>query len=358
VPNLVLSDAITSKQTLLAELRELIGSTRATVARAVNSGLVLLYWQVGARIHRDILNSKRADYGEKIVHAVSAKLAAEFGSGFTKTNLFNMVRFAEVFPDSNIFHALSGKLSWTHFRQIIYLDDPLQREFYAEMCRLENWSTRTLGQKIQSMLYERTALSRKPTKLIKSELKKLRRDGTLTPDLVFHDPYLLSFLGLTEASSEKDLEKAILRDMESFLLEFGSGFAFLARQKRMQIDDKDYYLDLLFYHRHLKRLVAIELKIGPFETGDKAQMELYLNWLRRNEQAPGELPPLGIILCAGKRDQHVELLELEKSGIHVATYLTKLLPKQALVRHLRVAIRRARANLKNNPVTVTYPHSQ
>ena len=342
-------------KTLLADIRALIHDARENTARTVNSALVMLYWQIGTRIRRDVLNSRRADYGEKIVHSLSAQLACEFGSGFTKRNLDNMIRFAETFSRPKIVHALSAKLSWTHFRQIIYLDDPLQREFYAEMCRMENWSTRALGQKIQSMLYERTALSRKPDKLIARELKTLRKTDTLTPDLVFRDPYVLNFLDLKDAHSEKDIENAILRDMESFLLELGAGFAFLARQKRMQIDDKDYYLDLLFYHRNLRRLVAIDLKIGPFETGDKAQMELYLNWLRRHEQAPDEAPPIGIILCAGKRKQHIELLELEKSDIHIATYLTKLLPKRALEQHLRSSLRRARRRLENQAAQETPP---
>jgi len=340
---------------LLADLRELIHATRENVARNVNSALVMLYWEIGSRIRRDVLKSKRADYGEKIFHTLSGKLTVEFGNGYSERNLAYMVRFAETFPDPNILHALSAKLSWTHFRQIIYLDDPLQREFYAEMCRIENWSTRALGQKIQSMLYERTAISRKPDKLIAREFKKLRKSDRLTPDLVFRDPYVLDFAGLKGAYSEKDIENAILRDMEAFLLELGAGFAFLARQKRMQIDDKDYYLDLLFYHRGLRRLVAIDLKIGPFETGDKAQMELYLNWLRRHEQSDGEDAPIGIILCAGKREQHVELLELEKSGIHVASYLTKLLPKRALEQHLRASLQRARLRLENLDASAPAP---
>ncbi|MDR1192023.1 MAG: PDDEXK nuclease domain-containing protein [Verrucomicrobiales bacterium] len=330
---------------LLKDVRVLIHTTRDNVARAVNASLVMLYWQIGRRVRMDILKSRRADYGEKILHSLSAKLVTEFGTGFSHRNLDNMVRFVEVFPDAKISHTLCAKLSWSHLRQIIYLDDPLQREFYAEMCRVENWSTRALGQRIQSMLYERTAISKKPQKLIAKELRQLRAKNTLTPDLVFRDPYVLDFLGLQDTRSEKNVEAAILREMEAFLLEVGAGFAFLARQKRMQIDDKDYYLDLLFYHRSMRRLVAIDLKLGAFETADKAQMELYLNWLRRHEAAAGEAPPVGIILCAGKRAQHIELLELEKSGIHVATYLTKLLPKRALERRLAQAIRHARRRL-------------
>ena len=330
---------------LLNEVRELILAARAAVAQSINSALVLLYWQIGERIRREILKEKRAGYGERIFDALSRKLAVEFGRGFTRRNLFNMVRFAEVFPDAQIVHALRAQLSWTHLRRIIYLDDPLKRDFYAEMCRIERWSTRTLEAKIQSMLFERTALSKKPAKLTELELKKLREEDKLTPDLVFRDPYLLDFLGLKDTFSEKDVEAAILREMEAFILELGVGFCFVARQMRMQIDGRDYYLDLLFYHRKLRRLVAVDLKIGDFDAGDKGQMELYLNWLKRYECEPGETPPLGLILCAGKTAEHVELLELEKSGIHVASYWTDAMPKKELERKLHEAVRLARARL-------------
>ena len=331
---------------LLAALRALIVATRHSVAQGVNSALVLLYWQIGQRIRTDILKQKRAEYGEQIVHAVSAKLSGEFGRGFTPRNLFNMVRFAETFPDPQIVRALSANLSWTHLRRVIYLDDPLQRDFYAEMCRMERWNTRTLHDKIQGMLYERTALSKKPDKLIAAELKKLREEDKLSPALVFRDPYLLDFLGLKDTYAEKDLEAAILREIEAFMLEIGGGFCFVARQKRMQIDGRDYYLDLLFYHRKLRHLVAIELKVGDFEAADKGQMELYLGWLKRHECEPDEAEPLGMILCAGKSDEHVELMDLQKSGIHLASYLTKLLPKRQLEKKLHEAVRLARQRLQ------------
>lgn len=166
--------------------------------------------------------------------------------------------------NSKIVSALMTQLGWTHFLLIIAFDDPLKRDFYAEMCRIERWSTRTLQARIRSMLFERTALSRKPAKLAEKELKALRDDDALTPDLVFRDPCVLDFLGLADTYSEKDLEAAILREIESFLLELGAGFAFLERQKRITLDGDDYYLDLLFYHRRLRRLVVIELKLGEF----------------------------------------------------------------------------------------------
>ena len=339
---------IASGPGLLGEVRELILSARQQVAMAVNSGLVTLYWQVGWRIRRDILKEKRAEYGKKIVSALGTQLSAEFGRGFASRNLFRMIRFAEVFPDAQIVSALRTQLGWTHFRQIIAVDEPLQRDFYAEMCRIEKWNTRTLEKKIGSMLYQRTALSKKPEKLIRKELAALRAEDRLTPDLIFRDPYMLDFLRLHDTYAEQDIEAAILREMESFILELGAGFCFLARQKRMQIDDLDYHLDLLFYHRKLRRLVAIDLKLRNFEAADKGQMELYLNWLKRHECEPGEAEPLGIILCAGKRSQHVELLNLAKSGIHVASYWTKVLPKKLLERKLHDAVALAHARLKDD----------
>lgn len=333
---------------LLSDVRELIQQAREGVARAIDSGLVMLYWHVGQRIRQDVLKEKRAEYGKKIVQSLAAQLEVEFGRGYGRSSLFNMVRFVEVFPDIQIVQSLIGQLSWTHFQKIIYLDDPLKRDFYAEMCRLENWNTRTLHQKIQSMLYERTAISKKPEALIRQELKQLREEDKLTPDLVFRDPYVLDFLGLKDSYAEKDFEAAILREIEAFLLELGDGFCFVARQKRMQIDHRDYYLDLLFYHRKLRRLVAIDLKIGEFDAAYKGEMELYLAWLKRHECEPDEEEPLGIILCAGKSEEHVALLELNKSGIHVASYLKKLLPKAELERKLHEAVRLARARLEPN----------
>lgn len=336
--------AITSKA-LLKDLRELIAAVRQDVARQVNSALVLLYWRVGNRIRQDILREKRAEYGEQIVATLSQQLMKEFGPGFTARNLANMVRFAEVFPDEKILHTLCAKLSWSHFRLIIYLEDDLKRDFYTEMCRLEGWSVRTLEKKISGMLFERTALSKKPDELIRHELDKLRAEDKLTPDLVFRDPYFLDFLGLKDRYLEKDIEDAIMREMENFILELGVGFTFVARQKRIQVDNDDYYLDLLFYHRGLRRLVAIDLKLGDFRPADKGQMELYLRWLAKYEQKPGEEAPIGLILCAGKKKETVELLELEKSSIRVASYWTEVLPRELLQKKLHEAIQHARARL-------------
>src|SRR6266545_2310982 len=332
----------TASGVLLDDVRHLIQQARAATAQAVNSVLVLLYWEVGQRIRRDILKEKRADYGEQIVPTLSAQLTADFGDGFSARNLFRMVRFAEIFPEREIVSTLSGQLGWSHFVEIIPLKDNLQRDFYAEMCRVERWSVRTLRAKVQSMLFERTALSRKPAELARQELQALREEDRLTPDLVFRDPYVLDFLGLADTYSEKDLETAILRELQQFILELGAGFAFIDRQKHLVIDGKDYYLDLLFYHRRLRRLLAIDLKIGAFEAADKGQMELYLRWLERHEMLAGEEPPLGLILCADKGAEQVELLQLDRSGIRVASYLTELPAKDILERKLHTAAELAR----------------
>ncbi len=332
---------------LVADVRSMIEQTREAVARTVNAGITLLYWRIGKRIQTEVLGNARAEYGKEIVATLSQQLTHDFGPGFTPRNLFNMIRFAEVFPDPQTVHALSAQLGWTHFRSLIPLKDPIQREFYAEMCRVERWSSRTLRAKIDSMLFERTAISKKPEEVAKAELASLRSADQLTPDLIFRDPYILDFLGLKDRYLEKDLENAILQELETFLLELGNGFAFLGRQTRIQIDSDDFYLDLLFYHRGLKRLIAIDLKLGDFKAEYKGQMELYLRWLAKHEQQPGEDTPLGIILCAGKKTEQIELLELNQSGIHVAEYITALPSRELLQQKLHAAIEISRARLAN-----------
>lgn len=338
---------------LLADIRQLIEETRTAVAVTVNSNLTLLYWQIGWRIHKEILNDARADYGRQIVAVLAKQLTQEYGRGFTEQNLRHMMRFAEVFPDQQILYAPRRELSWSHFRRLMYLDDPLKRDFYTELCRMEQWSTRTLQAKIDGMLYERTALSRKPEEVVRHELDALRTEDRVTPDLLFKDPYLLDFLGIRDHYYEKDLEDAILREMEAFLLELGAGFAFLSRQKRIQVDDDDFYIDLLFYNRRLRRLVAIDLKLGDFKPADKGQMELYLRWLDRYERQPHENPPLGIILCSGKKTEQIELLELDKSGIRVAEYLIELPPREVLAKKLHTVIAQSRARLAQRTVDQT-----
>lgn len=335
---------------LHAELRQLILAAREHVAQAVNSGLTLLYWQVGERLRREVLQEKRAAYGEAIVEAASTQLVAEFGAGFGRRNLFNMLKFAELFPDGQIVQTLSAQLGWSHFTLLLRIDNPLAREFYAEMSRLERWSVRTLQGKISSQLFLRTALSKKPEILARKELAALREENRLSPDLVFRDPYVLDFLQLKSTYAERDLEAAILQDIEAFLLELGEGFTFVARQKRITVDGIDHYLDLLFFHRRLRRLFAIDLKLGAFRPADKGQMELYLAWLREHERLAGEEPPVGLILCANRNDETVRLLGLDDGPVRVATYLARALPQKELVRTLHESVRRAQARLANSPL--------
>ena len=334
---------------LLGDIQALIETSRQRAASAVNAELTLLFWRIGQRIHTEVLAGQRAGYGEEILPTLATQLVRDYGRSFADKNLRRMVQFATIYPDEPIVVTLSRQLSWSHFLALLPLNDPLQRDFYAQMASTERWSVRTLRERIGSMLYERTALSRKPGEAIAQELSSLRDVQRMSPALVMRDPYILDFLGLRDSWQESDLEAAIIREMESFLLELGAGFSFLARQKRIQIDDEDFYLDLLFYNRKLRRLVAVELKIGEFKAADKGQMELYLRWLDKHEREPGEAAPVGIILCTGKKREQVELLELDKFGIHVAEYLTSLPPRAVLVERLQQAAQRAQQQIEQRP---------
>ncbi len=333
---------------LVADLRHLIREARRQAASAVNVALTLLYWRVGDRVRREVLGDVRGGYGEQIVATLSYQLVAEFGRGYSEKNLRRMVQFTEAFPDLEIVVTLSRQLSWSHFQALLPLSRPLQREFYAEMSRIEGWSVRTLRKRIDSMLYERTAVSKQPDTLIRQELAKLRATGEVSPALILKDPYVLDFLDLSDRFLERDVEDAILRDLEAFLLELGAGFSFVARQRRIQLDGNDFYIDLLFFNRKLKRLVAVELKQGGFKPEYKGKMELYLRWLARYEREEGEAWPLGIILCAGKESEQIELLELDAAGIHVAEYLTVLPARHLLERRLHEAIATARLRFENS----------
>jgi predicted nuclease of restriction endonuclease-like (RecB) superfamily len=327
---------------LFEEIRFLIESIKSNAISYVNTQLVVLNWTIGSKISQEILKNQRAEYGHQIVSTLSRQLSAEYGQGFSRPNLFRMLKFAEFYKDFEIVSTLSRQLSWSHFVELLGIEEELKRDFYTEMCCIERWSVRNLRDKIQSMLFERTAISKKPDQLIKQELKSLRETHLLTPDFSLRDPYILDFLGMKDVYSEKDLESAILREIQSFIMELGTDFSFLARQKRITIDGDDYYIDLLFYHRNLRRLIAIEIKLGKFKTAYKSQMELYLRWLDKYERKDFEEPPLGIILCSQKKHEAIELLELDKSGIHVAEYLTQFPPLELFKKRLNQAIKAAK----------------
>ena len=328
------------------ELADLIAASRQRIAIAINAELTMLYWSLGQRLHQELLGGERATYGAKVIDQIGSRLAHEFGRGFEAKNLRRMVTFVQVFPDPQIVASLMRQLSWTHFLVLLPLKDPNQRLFYARAAGDERWSVRELRRRIAAKTWERTALaSLRQGQDPEQALANPRSPAGLAPHMIFKDPYFLEFLGLSPGYNEGDLETAILLDLERFLLELGRGFAFVERQKRMILDGEDFYLDLLFFHRRLRRLVAVELKLGRFKAAHKGQMELYLRWLDRYERQPDEETPIGLILCAEASREQVELLEMHRDGIVVAEYWTELPPKQQLERQIHQSLIEARERL-------------
>ena len=323
-------------QSLIQNLRQIIEQARGQVAATANYAQTMMYWHIGERINREVLGNQRAEYGKQIVSQVATQLQNDYGKkGFESRNIRRMMQFAQEFPDSKIVSQFATKLFWSHFIEVLPLKDSLQKEFYITLAASERWGRNRLRKEIDGMLFERTAISGKPEEFIKKELSTLRDDNVMSPDLVFKSPYFLEFTGLKGFYSEKSLEDCLVAHLEQFIIELGSGFSFVARQKRMIIDGEDFYLDLLFYHRRLHRLIAIDLKKGRFKAEYKGQMELYLRWLEQNEMEPGEESPLGLLLCTEGGDEQIELLQLDKAGIKVAQYMTELPPREVLQRQIQ-----------------------
>ena len=335
-------------QSLIQDLRQIIEQARGHVAATANYAQTMMYWHIGERINREILGNQRAEYGKQIVSAVSTQLQAEYGKkGFEPRSIWRMMQCAQEFPDEQIVATVSTQLSWSHVIEILPLKDNIQREFYLTLAASEKWKVRQLRKEIDGMLFERTAIASKPDELVKKELSTLRDDNVMSPDLVFKSPYFLEFTGLKGMYSEKSLEDSLIAHLEQFIVELGNGFSFVARQKRMIIDGEDFYLDLLFYHRRLHRLIAIDLKLGRFKAQYKGQMELYLRWLEANEMEPGEETPLGLLLCTEGSEEQIELLQLDKSGIKVAQYMTELPPRDVLMRQIQKSLEAAKARFDN-----------
>jgi predicted nuclease of restriction endonuclease-like (RecB) superfamily len=330
-----MKNIITSAQSLLDELSLLIEQSQQKVVVQVNSGITMLFWHIGTRINQNILQNKRADYGKQIVVTLSRQLAEKYGRSFEEKNLRRMLQFAEQFIDKEIVVTLSRQLSWSHILILLPLKNIEAKLFYVNSIAKEGLGVRELRKKISNKEFERTAIA------------NLQNTGNhLAIHNNFKDPYFLDFLGLRNTYLEKDLEEAILRELEAFILELGKGFAFIERQKRMIIDGEDFHLDLLFYHRSLRRLVAIELKLGKFEAKHKGQMELYLKWLDKYEKKEGELPPVGLILCAESSREQIELLEMHKDGIMVAEYWTELPPKKELEKKIHAILIEAKERIE------------
>ncbi len=328
---------------LYTDVCNIIDDTRNRIAVYVNSEVCHTNWRIGKRIKEDVLFNKRAEYGKQVVKNLSVKLTERYGKGWSDKTLRHCLRTAETFSEEEIVSAVRRQFSWTSLKTIMYIPDPLARQFYMQMCQYEHWSTRTLEEKIDSQLYERTAISRRPEDVIRQTLDETAEKQMLVPDLVFRSSYFLDALGLPDSFSEKDLEGAILSQLQDFLNEIGTDFAFLARQKRITVDATDYYIDLLFYHRGLHRLVAIDLKLGKFKPEYEGQMRLYLRYLNQNERHAGEESPIGLILCSEGNTEHIEYLMLdEDSPIKVAQYYTQLPDKKLLAEKLQRAIAIAR----------------
>jgi len=321
----------------------IIEDNKINTIKSINNYIIMTYWNIGKEIYLEEQDGKdRADYGKYILENLSKKLVLKYGKGFSLTSLKRMRKFYTIFPENQISATLLHQLSWSHFIEIIKMDNELKREFYIRMSINEGWAVRTLKERVNSMLYERTAISKKPDDTIKKELDLLRDKKEMSENLFIKDPYILDFLELKDTYSEKDLESSILRELENFILEFGNDFAFLERQKRIQIGEKDYYLDLLFYHRKMRRLVLIELKLGEFEPQYKGQVELYLNYLNKYEKQEYEKEPIALILCASKESEEIELMGLDKGNIRVSEYWLNLPSKEVLEEKLHKAIENAK----------------
>ncbi len=334
-------------QDLFLDLCSIIDNTRSRVAVYVNSEVCLTNWHIGKRIKEDVLFNQRAEYGKQVLKTLSAKLTERYGRGWGFQTLQHCVRAAYTFSEEEIVYAVRRQFSWTHLRSLMSIDDSLKRRFYMEMCQIEHWDTRTLDKKIDSQLYERSAISRRPAETIEKELQQVSEQQMLVPDMVFRSSYFLDMLGLPDFYSEKDLENAIITQMQQFINEMGTDFAFLARQKRITVDATDYYIDLLFYHRGLRRLVAIDLKLGRFKPEHEGQMRLYLRYLDRHERREGEGSPIGLILCSEGNTEHIEYLMLdEESPIKVAQYYTQLPDKKLLAEKLQRAVAIAKEHHK------------
>lgn len=321
---------------LFKDLAQIIEQGKQQVVARVNATLSIVFWQVGFRINTDILNNQRAEYGKKIVPTVSAQLEKVYGRNFNEKNIRRMMQFAEKFPNIEIVVPLARQLSWSHILKLLPLKNKESINFYATKAAEERWSKRELQYQISRKAFERNEIA---TQQIKDEFSDLKD--------TFKDPYFLDFLGLKDGYLENDVESAIIKELELFILELGKGFAFVERQKRIILDGKDFYLDLLFYNRKLKRLIAVELKLGEFKPAYKGQMELYLKWLDKYEKQEDENSPIGLILCAGKSNEQIELLEMHKDGILVAEYWTALPSRKELEEKLHSLMIEARARIEN-----------
>ncbi len=337
------SEIVNKQNNLLDGVLQIIEKAKLNVAIFLNAETTLMYWKIGNFININLKENNRTEYGKEILVTLSQELTQKHGKGFTYTALTRMCKVANTFNQQNI-AILSQQLSWSHLIELSAIENEFKREFYALMSAQSNWGVRELRIQIDKMLFERSAIAKLPESEIAKHLAELKQNNSLSPELVFKNTYILDFLNLPHFFSESELETAILNSLEQFIMELGNGFAFLERQKRIPIDSVDYHLDLLFYHRKLKRLIAIDLKLGKFKPEYKSQMELYLKWLEKNEMQQGEEKPIGLLLCSEGNTEHIELLLLNEPDIKVAQYLTELPDKQWFADKLQRALTMAKNN--------------
>jgi predicted nuclease of restriction endonuclease-like (RecB) superfamily len=335
----------TTSHLLFEKIVALVEQSRSKAAVFLNAETTWLYWSIGYYISTEIKQKGQISYGKQILVTLSQQLTDRLGKGFTYSALTRMIKVAEGFDQQNL-ATLSQQLSWSHLIELAGVEDVSKRQFYAQLAVHHQWNVRTLRKEVDAMLFERSALATKPETEISKTLTELETRKELSPELVFKNTYVLDFLNLPAFYSEKELENALVSNIEKFILELGKGFAFVERQKRISVDAVDYHLDLLFYHRKLKRLVAIDLKIGKFKPEHKAQMELYLRWLEKNDMQEGEYKPIGLLLCSEGNTEHIELLMLDEKDIKVAQYLTELPSKAWFADKLHRALEIAKSQTR------------
>lgn len=334
---------IDSENTLYTDVCDIIDTAKVRIANYVNTNVCMTYWNIGKRIKEDILFNKRAEYGKEIVRSLSIRLNQRYGKGWGYKTLQHCIRAAYTFSEDEIAYATRRQLYWSHLRSIMYIKDELERKFYIEMTALEHWDTRTLDDKIDKHFYLTTALSRRPEELVRKQLDEFRETQVMNPDMVFRSSYFLDMFGLPESFSENELEQKVVEQVEEFMHELGSDFTLIARQKRITIDAVDYKMDLVFFHRSLRRTIVVDLKLGKFKPAYEGQMLLYLRYINAHERHPWEEAPIGLILCSEGNTEHIEYLMLdENSPIKVAQYYTHLPDKKLLAARLQRAIAIAR----------------
>ena len=324
-------------ENLYQGVTEIIDCAKQKVVVYVNQHANMMFWQIGHFINEDLGYKQYSAYGDKILATLSQRLTARYGKGYSYSAVTRMMKVARVYNEIEMFATMSQTLTWSHFVELVTIEDDTKRLFYQQMGIAEHWSVRQLRDKQDGMMYERSLIAAKPKDEIVHTLEKLTPTH-MEPDIVLRNSYVLDFLGLDGYYSEEELEAAIARQLEAFILELGQGFAFLERQKRFTVDGTDYYLDLLFYHRKLKCLVAVDLKLGKFKPQYKGQMELYLKYLEKYEMQPDENPPIGLLLCSEGNTEHIELMMLNEDHIKVAQYLTCLPDKQWFIDKLNRSI--------------------